>query len=209
MEDATSTDLGYTFNYHPFLNQFLKPITFQEFEAVKKQLGTGCQLYGHFFVRKVPGNFHISTHSKAPILMRLNHEVSARHKIHMLEFTKEKEEITQGAYAKHTNTLDGAEALVGSGTDVEYYLKIMDSYYQHSIWGEKQLLEFVSHKSTVEKNNYVAQVQFKYDFEPVSMQYVSRGGGSIWQFLVSLCAIIGGVFAASTFFETIVSRYTS
>lgn len=24
----------------------------------------GCQLFGHFFVKKVPGNFHVSFHGR-------------------------------------------------------------------------------------------------------------------------------------------------
>ena len=45
-------------------------------------------MFGHFYIKKVPGNFHISTHGKGQALVLFNSVISAGHKIHLLEFTE-------------------------------------------------------------------------------------------------------------------------
>ena len=58
-------------------------------EAFKNQYG--CRLKGTFFVKEVPGNFHISSHSYQQIYMRLAMDgfintLDVSHKIHALYF---------------------------------------------------------------------------------------------------------------------------
>jgi hypothetical protein len=48
-------------------------------------------------------------------------------------------------------------------------------------------------------------VEFKYEFDAITMQYSSRSR-SLGSFLVSLLAIIGGVFAVSNLFSTLLEK---
>jgi hypothetical protein len=65
--------------------------------------GEGCQLYGHFFIKKVPGNFHISFHGKGMAALFLPQDFPIDHTINLLEFTQEKEELTLGRIVASTN----------------------------------------------------------------------------------------------------------
>lgn len=51
-------------------------------------------------------------------------------------------------------------------------------------------------------NPDVAAVTFKYEFDPISMRYISKHGNLV-EFIVSICAIIGGVFSLSRFFHSV------
>ena len=48
----------------------------------------------------------------------------------------------------------------------------------------------------------VVLVEFKYDFDPVSMKYTD-GRETLSKFIISLLAIIGGIYATSTFVDRI------
>ncbi len=47
-----------------------------KYEEVKQQIldEEGCNIYGDVYVKKVPGNFHISSHAYGPIVSRLAQE---------------------------------------------------------------------------------------------------------------------------------------
>jgi len=157
------------------------------------------------FVKKVPGNFHISTHHKGLALRQVDKILTARHKIHLLEFTKADSQITLGKYVKTSNFLDGTYLQPAKGNDVQYYLKIVGSTYKSLIWGEQKFFEFVAHADLVPKYENVILLEFKYEFDPVSMRY-SSGRESFAQFLISLLAIIGGLFAMSAFIDRLTNR---
>jgi len=100
-------------------------------------------MFGHFYIKKVPGNFHISTHGKGMGLMFYNTAVSAAHLIHLLEFTEEKGEMTHGYYSPSSNILDGKDHFkLEIGMDAEYYLKLVSSEYVSRFWGYKRFYEF-------------------------------------------------------------------
>jgi len=171
-------------------------------------MNLGCQVVGTMFVKKVPGNFHISTHHKGLALRQVDKPLTAQHKIHLLEFTKEESQITLGKYVKTSNFLDGTHLKPAKGHDVQYYLKIVGSTYKSLLWGDQRFYEFVAHADLVPKYENIILLEFKYEFDPVSMRYIS-GRGSFAKFLISLLAIIGGLFAMSTFVDRITNRAKS
>ena len=159
------------------------------------------------FVRKVPGNFHISTHNKGLALTAIPEaNITARHKINLLEITKEDSEITQGYYIKTTNPLDGMMTTwMTTGIDVEYYLKVLDSTYNHAIWGQKRLFEYVAHANFIPSRANIPKIEFKYEFDPISMNYTHYRSNFV-NFLISLCAIIGGIVASSVLLDKLYSQ---
>jgi len=54
-------------------------------------------MFGHFFIKRVPGNFHISTHGKGVGQIIFEKTLSAGHKINLLEFTTADGELTHGS----------------------------------------------------------------------------------------------------------------
>jgi hypothetical protein len=182
-----------------------KIVTPMQVEFFKQKMGKGCQIVGTMFVKKVPGNFHISTHHKGLALQHVERNITAKHKIHLLEFTKEDAEITLGKYSKTSNFLDGTLLPPPIAHDIHYYMKIIGSTYKHSIWGEKRFYEYVAHVDVTPKQRNVILLEFKFEFDPISMRYVN-GRKSLAGFFVSLLAIIGGIFASSTLLDRILER---
>ena len=56
-------------------------------------------MIGHFFIKRVPGNFHISTHGKGIGTILFDKTLSAGHKINLLEFTTADGDLTLGSYS--------------------------------------------------------------------------------------------------------------
>jgi len=180
----------------------LKIVTAQEINFFESVIGRGCQIVGTMFLKQVPGNFHISTHHNGLALQYIQKGITARHKIHFLEFTRETDSVTEGKYGPKikTNFLDGTYVNPPVGYDVEYYLKIVGSKLEHPFWGERNFYEFVAHANVVPHERNVVLIEFKYEFDPISMRYTD-GRRSLSKFIVSLLAIIGGIFATSTLLD--------
>eukprot|EP01017_Pseudomicrothorax_dubius_P010576 TRINITY_DN13792_c0_g1_i2.p1 TRINITY_DN13792_c0_g1~~TRINITY_DN13792_c0_g1_i2.p1 ORF type:complete len:161 (+),score=18.45 TRINITY_DN13792_c0_g1_i2:72-554(+) len=157
------------------------------------------------FVKKIPGSFIISTHGKGLGLKMMNFATSPSHVIHTLEFTTATGDTTNGAYTKNTNLLDGTKLNAEADMDVEYYLKLTSSIYEHPIWPTHRFYEYIAFQNIVGRDPQVAKLEFKYEFDPISMRYSAKNH-TITGFLVSLCAIIGGVFATISYLNIIATR---
>ena len=135
-----------------------------------------------------------------------NAVVSAAHRIHLLEFTTEDGEVTRGALSTRSNALDGVDHFkMDVGMDTEYYLKIVTSEYVHPLWGSQGFYEFSNQQNIVDRDPRVPKVEFKYTFDPISIRHQNKRRGFL-EFVVQLCAIIGGIFAFSTLLSTIMSN---
>jgi hypothetical protein len=156
------------------------------------------------FLKQVPGDFHISTHHKGGALQWIDKPLTARHTVHFLEFTREDDPVTEGTLGSKikTNYIHQSTINAPHAHDVEYYLKIVGSKLEHPIWGEKSFYEYVAHVNIVPKEKNVILIEFKYEFDPVSMKYTNNRR-SLTGFVVSLLAIIGGIFATSTLADKI------
>jgi Endoplasmic reticulum vesicle transporter/Endoplasmic Reticulum-Golgi Intermediate Compartment (ERGIC) len=68
-----------------------------DLELVKKEIDNeeGCQVFGHFFVNKVPGNFHLSGHAYGRIIQTIASmglfKFDVTHTVNHLSFGDEKE----------------------------------------------------------------------------------------------------------------------
>jgi hypothetical protein len=105
-----------------------------DYELVKKQITDqeGCRLRGYFYVNKVPGNFHISSHAFGPTVQRLysdgyfNFDLS--HKINHISFGDDKDlKIIKKTFKTgELNPLDNTEKNENSKKLYEYYLKVRE-----------------------------------------------------------------------------------
>ena len=92
----------------------------------------GCQVFGHFFVKKVPGNFHISAHAYGSIIQKLASmgyfRFDLSHTINHLTFGDEKElRMIFNEFGQdngNLNPLDGTDKLENQKKVYEYYLKV-------------------------------------------------------------------------------------
>lgn len=163
--------------------------------------GEGCQFYGHFYVKKVPGNFHIGFHGKGQAAIYLNTLQRLDHTIHSLEFSGRHTAPTKGRYLKTSNPLDGTVHANEPGQDSQYYLKLVEAKYETMATRTKEFYTFTAHEQRGEQRSVLPEVHFKYEFDPLTMHYHSRIS-SISQLLIAYLGTIGGVFAMSKFAQS-------
>ncbi|XP_021266126.1 endoplasmic reticulum-Golgi intermediate compartment protein 1 isoform X1 [Numida meleagris] len=156
--------------------------------------GDGCRFEGHFSINKVPGNFHVSTHSATA--QPQNPDMT--HIIHKLSFgDKLQVQNVHGAF----NALEGADKLSSNPlASHDYILKIVPTVYE-DMSGKQRY----SYQYTVANKEYVAYshtgriipaIWFRYDLSPITVKYTERRQ-PLYRFITSICAIIGGTFTVA------------
>ncbi|XP_041603337.1 endoplasmic reticulum-Golgi intermediate compartment protein 1 isoform X7 [Vulpes lagopus] len=156
--------------------------------------GAGCRFEGHFSINKVPGNFHVSTHSATA--QPQNPDMT--HVIHKLSFgdTLQVQNV-HGAF----NALGGADRLTSNPlASHDYILKIVPTVYE-----DKSGKQRYSYQYTVANKEYVAYshtgriipaIWFRYDLSPITVKYTERRQ-PLYRFITTICAIIGGTFTVA------------
>uniref|UniRef100_A0A7M4EM31 Endoplasmic reticulum-Golgi intermediate compartment protein n=2 Tax=Longirostres TaxID=1298654 RepID=A0A7M4EM31_CROPO len=156
--------------------------------------GDGCRFEGHFSINKVPGNFHVSTHSATA--QPQNPDMT--HIIHKLSFgDKLQVQNIHGAF----NALEGADKISSNPlASHDYILKIVPTVYE-DMSGKQRY----SYQYTVANKEYVAYshtgriipaIWFRYDLSPITVKYTERRQ-PLYRFITSICAIIGGTFTVA------------
>ncbi|XP_066572640.1 endoplasmic reticulum-Golgi intermediate compartment protein 1 [Amia ocellicauda] len=156
--------------------------------------GYGCRFEGKFSINKVPGNFHVSTHSATA--QPQNPDMT--HVIHKLAFGEKLQvENVQGAF----NALGGADRLESNPlASHDYILKIVPTVYE-DMTGKQRF----SYQYTVANKEYVAYshtgriipaIWFRYDLSPITVKYTERRQ-PFYRFITTICAIIGGTFTVA------------
>lgn len=85
---------------------------------------------------------------------------------------------------KTSNTLDGTDHFkLNIGLDVEYFLKLVTSEYVHPLWGASRFYEFSKQENIVDRDPRVPKVEFKYDFDPISIRHMKKRRGFL-EFIV-------------------------
>lgn len=168
----------------------------------------GCQVSGFLMVNRVPGNFHIEAGSK-------NHNLNAAmtnlsHVVNSLSFgsnilddkdtsnRKVKRILKQVPDEhKHFNPLDGLSYVTKDYHQAyHHYIKVVSTHLNmgRSISNKLTTYQFLEQSQIVfyeEKN--VPEARFSYDLSPMSV-IVEKQGRKWYDYLTSLCAIIGGTF---------------
>ncbi|XP_028271548.1 endoplasmic reticulum-Golgi intermediate compartment protein 1 isoform X2 [Parambassis ranga] len=156
--------------------------------------GAGCRFEGEFTINKVPGNFHVSTHSATA--QPQNPDMT--HTIHKLAFGEKLQvQKVQGAF----NALGGANKLSSNPlASYDYILKIVPTVYE-DLSGKQRF----SYQYTVANKEYVAYshtgriipaIWFRYDLSPITVKYTERRQ-PFYRFITTICAIVGGTFTVA------------
>jgi hypothetical protein len=193
-------------------------------KAVAGALGRGCRLSGGVRVRKVAGSLHVSApRTLANMDGRLAFTVppetmagyNASHTIHTLSFGP--------AFPGQVAPLDGVTSpvLTLSGSDTpttgafQYHIKVVPTLYEY-LYGtlvdsqQYSVSDFAQAFEPPGENGVGGVfvhpgVWWKFDFSPIMVRRV-ESRRSLAQFLVSLCAILGGVYALSGVIDQVVHR---
>ena len=90
----------------------------------------GCQVFGHFFVNKVPGNFHLSAHAYGKVVQRIASmgyfRFDVAHTVNHLSFGDDRElkNIKKNFKEGVLSPLDGVQRMDREKKVYEYYLKV-------------------------------------------------------------------------------------
>jgi len=148
-------------------------------------------MFGNLFVNKVPGNFHISTHSYHSIITQAiggdTKRIDLSHKINHLSFgEQDKMEIIYGKFSEGVlSPLDGKErmraATVNQGVSYEYYLKVVPTTYETLDGTPYYVYQFTSNTNELQGN--APAIYFRYDLSPVTVKF-THYAESFFHFLV-------------------------
>ncbi|MCL4125249.1 UNVERIFIED_CONTAM: hypothetical protein GTU68_009411 [Idotea baltica] len=170
--------------------------------TVKTPVGeTGCVFEANFYINKVPGNFHVSTHSAS----EQPKEIDFSHIIQEVRFG---ENMDNKKLPGSFNSLKDSKNLENNGLEShDYIMKIVPTVYEDL--GGRQAL---SYQYTYATRSYVSfghggrvipAVWFRYDLTPITVKYHEKRP-PIYSFLTTICAIIGGTFTVAGIIDSFV-----
>lgn len=179
--------------------------------ALKYHWHEGCLLQGTILVNRVPGNFHITAKSdvhnfdqKTTNTSHIVHHFSFGPRMSAPLFQKIPKDIQS-----HIAPLDGTSYLNhGNIMSHEHYIKVVATHYQTgTLIGHKSVLGY---QMAVSSQQYksdpnVPEARFSYDLSPTAV-LISQAGRRWYEFVTSLCAIIGGVFTTFSLMDGVLDR---
>uniref|UniRef100_A0A914X8Y3 Endoplasmic reticulum-Golgi intermediate compartment protein 1 n=1 Tax=Plectus sambesii TaxID=2011161 RepID=A0A914X8Y3_9BILA len=161
----------------------------------------GCRFSSQFEINKVPGNFHISTHSAAA--QPPNPDM--RHIIHHIKFGHD---IAHRSLLGSFNPLGGRDA---SQTDPlnthEYILKIVPSVYEelnaNLLHSYQYTYAVKDHMAYHQSGRIIPAIWFRYEISPITVKYTERRQ-PFYSFLTTVCAIVGGTFTVAGILDSMI-----
>eukprot|EP00455_Lapot_gusevi_P008111 TRINITY_DN1349_c0_g4_i1.p1 TRINITY_DN1349_c0_g4~~TRINITY_DN1349_c0_g4_i1.p1 ORF type:complete len:333 (-),score=95.04 TRINITY_DN1349_c0_g4_i1:121-1119(-) len=170
------------------------------YDEAKGQIGEGCRVKGHVWVKKVPGNFHISAHAHTELLSLLFSEgrsMNVSHHIDFLSFG----DVFEVEGAKHAlYPLNGVQQIAPPHPDgphvtttYEYYIKVVPTMYEKLDGSLFNAYQFTVNTNSITGQYQLPAVYFRWDMSPITVKF-QQTRMAFAHFLVQICAIIGGVF---------------
>lgn len=162
---------------------------------------TACRIHGHLYVNKVAGNFHITVGKSIPhprghahLAALVSHDsYNFSHRIDHLSFGE--------AVPGIINTLDGTEKISTEANHMfQYFITIvptkLNTYkfsadtHQYSVTERERVINHAA------GSHGVSGIFMKYDISSLMVK-VTEQHMPLWQFLVRLCGIVGGIFSTT------------
>ncbi|TWW64801.1 Endoplasmic reticulum-Golgi intermediate compartment protein 2 [Takifugu flavidus] len=160
-----------------------------------------CRIYGHIYVNKVAGNLHITVgkpihhpQGHAHIAAFVSHETyNFSHRIDHLSFG---EEITG-----IINPLDGTEKITSKHTQMyQYFITVVPTrLVTHKVSADTHQFSVTERERVINHaagSHGVSGIFVKYDTSSLTVT-VTEQHMPLWQFLVRLCGIVGGIFSTT------------
>lgn len=162
---------------------------------------TGCRLEVSFQINKVPGNFHLSTHSAS----KQPQSIDMAHEIHEISFGDDVRTLNlHGSF----DPLSGTQKLEDSALQShEYHLRIVPSIYEElngsTLRPYQYTYAYKKYISIAFTGRVIPAIWFKYDINPISVKYKERRK-PFYEFLCMTCAIVGGTFTVAGIIDSLV-----
>lgn len=168
----------------------------------------GCLVEGTVWVNRVPGNFHIAAKSdshdfdpKATNLSHIVHHFSFGKPLSRRVISHLPEDVR-----RNINPLDGRTFVnLEEHTTHEHYIKVVSTHYRV---GKSSILnreDSLGYQMATSNHRYkadpaVPEAKFSFDLSPTAVVII-QGGKRWYEFVTSLCAIIGGIFTVISLFD--------
>ncbi|XP_029991684.1 endoplasmic reticulum-Golgi intermediate compartment protein 2-like [Sphaeramia orbicularis] len=162
---------------------------------------SACRIHGHLYVNKVAGNFHITVGKSIPhprghahLAALVSHDsYNFSHRIDHLSFGEKIPGVI--------STLDGTEKVSTDANHMfQYFITIvptkLNTYklsaetHQYSVTEQERVINHAA------GSHGVSGIFMKYDINSLMVK-VTEQHMPLWQFLVRLCGIIGGIFSTT------------
>lgn len=171
-----------------------------------------CRLHGSFEVKKMAGNFHITTGRSVPHPQGHAHlnvfvpkdAINYSHRIDQLAFGPP----IQGML----NPLDSAyQITTNRNHQFQYYMQVVPTKFRTlyntlstSQYSVRERNRTIDHRTG---SHGMAGIFFKYDMSPLTVE-VQELRRPFWQFLIRLSGIVGGIFATSGMLNSLAGSLT-
>ena len=161
--------------------------------------GEGCVVRGVVLVNRVPGNFHISAHSKSHSFQP--GKLNMSHRVESMTFGKvlspaQLRLLPSDVEAGYNGLARTTHLAVGGNMTLEHYLKVVHTSYTLSTDRAVETYQYTVNNNHYQDGASLPAAVFSYDISPMQV-VVSEERESFAAFLTQLCAIIGGVFTVT------------
>jgi len=170
--------------------------------------GEGCLFEARFAINKVPGNFHLSTHS----VDVQPSDYDFAHEVHEISFGSKIRKISSKMERASFNPLSGRSRTDGNKLEShEYIMRVVPTTYE-DIAGSKLVAyqytyAYRSHISFGHGGRVIPALWFRYDLNPITVRY-HETRPPIYHFLTTICAIVGGTFTVAGIIDAAVFSAT-
>ncbi|XP_070567159.1 endoplasmic reticulum-Golgi intermediate compartment protein 2-like [Ptychodera flava] len=167
-----------------------------------------CRIHGSVDLHKVAGNFHITIGKSIPH-PRGHAHLSAFINFNQYNFSHRIDHFSFGIPTPGiVNPLDGDQKITKESMRMyQYFIQIVPTQVNTRVAKADTHQYAVTEKDRVinhlEGSHGVAGIFFKYDLSSLLIK-VTEEYQPIWQFLVRLCGIVGGVFATSGMLHSLI-----
>lgn len=214
-----SMDLGNSLKKRPLApNGLLKPnqLVDASVKGIRAAIDEGeqCRVEGNFKVGSLPGNFHLSFHSQHSMVHQLMHQ-----DLHKMRFEHTLSHLSFGADLHDVLTDDECHEIFapydnmqvtyepdGLIYNTEYFIKIIPT----QVYDEATGVMHSSYQYSMNYNNRPTNaafgaIYFRYDVDCITVKY-TRKSRNLSRFLISVCAILGGVFTVIGIFHSVAQQ---
>ncbi|CAG2103486.1 unnamed protein product [Medioppia subpectinata] len=170
-------------------------------EKIVMNDGMGCRFEGVFKINKVPGNFHVSTHSAKT----QPENIDMTHVIHEVSFGDSMDSFDIKADFNPLKNVDksGAQSIESH----EYHMKIVPTIYEDLSGNYANSFQYTyaykSHIAFTHHGIAMPAIWFRYDLTPITVKYTKKRK-PFYSFLTMICAIIGGTFSVAGIIDSMV-----
>jgi thiol-disulfide isomerase/thioredoxin len=176
---------------------------------LKYQWHEGCMLKGRLMVNRVPGNFHVMAKSVGHSFDERTSNMS--HYIHELSFGPSMPPRIRKRVPldvrENIDPLSGQHFVNHYGSmSHEHSIKVVSTHYETgTLFGHEKILGYQMSTSNhqYDATPNVPEAKFSYDLSPTAV-VISQAGRRWYEFVTSLCAIIGGMFTVASLLSGVV-----